>query len=74
MRPRIDTLLERADSLLGRLEHLLPGPAAAPDWQAAAAFRFRRRGRTHVLEPVRQTSKIRLGQLIEIDMEARISR
>lgn len=69
MRPRIDTLLERADSLLGRLEHLLPGPAAAPDWQAAAAFRFRRRGRTHVLEPVRQTSKIRLGQLIEIEAQ-----
>jgi len=69
MRPRIDTLLERADSLLGRLEHLLPGPAAAPDWQAAAAFRFRRRGRPHVLEPVRQTSKIRLGQLIEIEAQ-----
>lgn len=69
MRSRIDTLLERADSLLGRLEHLLPGPAAAPDWQAAAAFRFRRRGRTHVLEPVRQTSKIRLGQLIEIEAQ-----
>jgi predicted AAA+ superfamily ATPase len=69
MRPRIDTLLERAESLLGRLEHLLPGPAVAPDWQAAAAFRFRRRGRTHVLEPVRQTSTIRLGQLIEIEAQ-----
>ncbi len=69
MRPRIDTLLERAESLLGRLEHLLPGPAVAPDWQAAAAFRFRRRGRTHVLEPVRQASTIRLGQLIEIEAQ-----
>ena len=69
MSSRIDTLLERADSVLARLEQLLPGPAAAPDWHAAAAFRYRRRGRAHVLEPVRHASSIRLGQLIEIEAQ-----
>jgi predicted AAA+ superfamily ATPase len=60
-------LVARADLLLARLAPLLPPAAAEPDWNAAVAFRLRRRGNARVLEPVRHTSAIRLADLKEID-------
>ncbi|MBL8345849.1 MAG: ATP-binding protein [Rubrivivax sp.] len=60
-------LITRADTLLARLAPLLPPAAVEPDWQAAVAFRLRRRGAARVLEPVRHRSSITLADLQEID-------
>jgi predicted AAA+ superfamily ATPase len=61
--------LQRAESLLARVETLLPPVLAAPDWQAAVAFRYRRRRGVPVLEPVRHAAGIRLGELLEVDTQ-----
>ncbi|EGJ10036.1 AAA ATPase family protein [Rubrivivax benzoatilyticus JA2 = ATCC BAA-35] len=63
----MEALLARAESLLARLESVLPHPPAAPDWAASPAFRYRRRGNAGVLEPVRHVATIRLADLKEID-------
>jgi predicted AAA+ superfamily ATPase len=63
----LESLITRADALLERLERVLPQRAAAPDWAASVAFRYRHRGNARVLEPVRQVATIRLGQLHEIE-------
>jgi uncharacterized protein len=65
--PTVEALIQRADALLARLEHLLPHAASAPDWGAAIAWRYRRRGAVPVLEPVRHLSPIALAELKEIE-------
>ncbi len=65
----LQRLLARAESLLGRLEAILPHAATAPDWQASVAFRYRRRGTVGVLEPVRHVATIRLAELREVDAQ-----
>ena len=67
MNPAFEHLLQRAESLLARLETLLPQPLAAPDWGSAVAFRYRHRGQGALLEPVRHISSIALEDLREID-------
>jgi uncharacterized protein len=67
MNPAFEHLLVRAESLLARLELILPHAATAPDWEASVAFRYRRRGSAGVLEPVRHVASIRLSDLQEID-------
>ena len=66
-------LAARAESLMARFEALLPPPATPPDWNAAVAWRYRRRtgGWNHggALEPVRQVSTIRLQDLKEVDQQ-----
>jgi uncharacterized protein len=59
-------LLTRAEQVLSRLEAVLPHPLAAPDWTASIAFRYRKRGSSAALEPVRQVAHIRLGELVEV--------
>jgi predicted AAA+ superfamily ATPase len=62
----ISRLIARAESLLERLEAVLPAAATPPDWKALA-FRWRRRnGRGH-LEAVHHPHKIRLDDLVGID-------
>jgi predicted AAA+ superfamily ATPase len=63
----VEALLTRAESLLARLEQVLPHPATPPDWGAAIAWRYRRRGQVGVLEPVQQVARIRLADLKEIE-------
>jgi uncharacterized protein len=63
----LDSLITRAEALLVRLEAVLPHPAAAPDWSASIAFRYRKRGGSGVLEPVRHVATIRLDDLQEVD-------
>ena len=65
----LESLLARAEAVLGRLEALLPAPAAAPDWSASVAFRYRRRGSVGVVEPVRHVAGIRLADLQEVDAQ-----
>jgi len=60
-------LITRAEALLARLESVLPAPLAAPDWSAAIAFRYRRRGASGAITPVRHVADIRLGALVEVE-------
>ncbi len=71
MNSAFEHLLVRAESLLARLENILPRAATAPDWKASVAWRYRRRGSgsAGVLEPVRHVSTIRLTDLKEVDLQ-----
>ncbi|RVU47385.1 ATP-binding protein [Rubrivivax rivuli] len=69
MNPAFEHLLVRAESLLARLEAILPHAATAPDWQASVAFRYRKRGSAGVLEPVKHVSRITLRDLKEVDAQ-----
>ena len=60
-------LMARAEALLVRLEAVLPHPLAAPDWSAAIAFRYRKRGGSGWIEPVRHVAPIRLASLVEVE-------
>ncbi|MFA7505845.1 MAG: ATP-binding protein [Burkholderiaceae bacterium] len=64
-------LLVRAQALIERVEALLPTPPGTPDWDAAVAFRWRRRrhafGAVGALEPVRSLAPIGLADLHNID-------
>ena len=62
-------LIGRAEALLTRLESVLPHPMTAPDWHAAIAFRYRKRGGSGLIEPVRHVAPIRLGALVEVDAQ-----
>jgi predicted AAA+ superfamily ATPase len=65
--PPLASLIARAEALISRLEAVLPHPLAAPDWSASIAFRYRKRGGSGVLEPVRHVAPIRLGALVEVE-------
>ena len=65
MNAAFEHLLVRAESLLARLEVILPHAATAPDWGRSVALRYRRRGSAGVLEPVKHVSTIRLSDLKE---------
>ena len=67
MSAALESLLQRAERLLERLEAVLPQPLAAPDWPASVAFRYRKRSGHGVLEPVRHVAPIALADLQEID-------
>ena len=62
----LDAFLLRADHLLKRLENILPHALAAPDWTASIAFRYRKRGASGWLQPVRQVAAIALSDLQEV--------
>ena len=67
MPPSLESLISRAEHLLARLETVLPRPPAAPDWSASIAFRYRKRGGSAFIEPVKHVSGIRLDDIREVD-------
>jgi uncharacterized protein len=68
MTDKFDSLIERATQLLARIEAILPQPLTAPDWNAAIAWRYRKRSSGHgALEPVRHVATIGLDDLKEIE-------
>ena len=70
MSPPVDPLLNlisRAEALLARLEAVLPHALTAPDWSASIAFRYRKRGGSGLIEPVRHVAPIRLDALVEVE-------
>ncbi len=70
MDDRLNHLLVRAEQLIDRIEAVLPQSLSAPDWQAAVAFRYRKRSSGHGrLEPVRHLAAIRLHDLQEIALQ-----
>jgi len=64
--PSLQHLIDRAEALLARIESVVPHPLAAPDWNASIAFRYRKRGGSGLIEPVRHVASIRLGSLVEV--------
>ena len=69
--PELAALLSRAERVLERLEAALPGPTEPPDWDAATAFRWRRRQSRAWLEPVPRPHRIRVSDLKDIDEQKR---
>jgi predicted AAA+ superfamily ATPase len=68
MSNQFEPLLARAVQLLERIEAILPQPLSGPDWNAAIAWRYRKRSSGHgVLEPVRHVAAIALDDLKEIE-------
>jgi len=67
MNEAFERLLLRAESLLARIEAVLPQPLSAPDWGAALAWRYRKRGGHGLLEPVRHIGAMALSDLQEIE-------
>jgi uncharacterized protein len=65
----VETLIERADALLARLESVLPAPPAATDWSASTAFRYRKRSGRGSIEPVKHVATIRLPELREVERQ-----
>jgi predicted AAA+ superfamily ATPase len=64
-------LVERAESLVARLELLLPAPPAETDWKASIAFRWRKKGGNGGIEAVSQVHRINLKDLQGIDEQKR---
>lgn len=70
MNEKFEHLIIRAESLLARIESILPQPLTAPDWTTATAWRYRKRASGHgTLEPVRHVGAMRLTDLQEIDQQ-----
>lgn len=63
----LQRLLQRAHDLIDRLEQVLPAGPVTPDWNASIAFRWRRKGGSGWLQPVRQVAAIELDDLQEVD-------
>lgn len=63
----LDSFLARAERLLERIEPLLPPASPVPDWNAAVAFRWRKRGSARYLQAVPRPAAIRLADLQDID-------
>ena len=68
MNEQFERLMSRVESLVARIESVLPQPLTAPDWTASVAYRYRKRSSGHgSLEPVRHIGAMALSDLKEID-------
>lgn len=63
----VSQLLAHAESLVARLEKLLPAEAAPTDWKASIAFRWRKINGRGLLQAVNQVHRIALKDLRGID-------
>ena len=63
----VSQLLAHAESLVARLEKLLPTEAAPVDWKASIAFRWRKINGRGLLQAVNQVHRIALKDLRGID-------
>lgn len=67
------SLLQKAEHLIGRLEALLPVAPAAPEWERAIAFRWRRQNGRAGLQAVTRPHQVRLKDLCDInEQKARV--
>jgi predicted AAA+ superfamily ATPase len=70
MSSSLESVLQRAEALMQRIESVLPQPLQAPDWSASVAYRYRKRSSGHgTLEPVRHVAQLGLQDLKEIDQQ-----
>jgi predicted AAA+ superfamily ATPase len=71
MKDGADKLVTRAETLVDRLERLIPGPPQAPDWKSSIAFRWRKKNGRAAIEPVSHVHRISLKDLHGIDDQKR---
>ena len=62
-----ESLINRAEALIARLETLLAPESDLPDWQAATAYRWRNQNGRGFLKPVPHPHQIRLTDLRGVD-------
>ncbi|HEX4943156.1 MAG TPA: ATP-binding protein [Usitatibacteraceae bacterium] len=67
MSESLDRFLGRVDTLIDRLERILPEGARPVDWTAGTAFRWRKRNARGFLDPVRHPHAIAFADLKDID-------
>lgn len=65
----LNNFLQRAGSMLDRLEPLLPARREALDWNSVVAARWQREGRGGYLQPVRASLDLALSDLVGIDAQ-----
>lgn len=66
---KLNLLIERAERVLEKFEHTLPGKLLAPDWSNATAFRYRKRGQHAELVPIAHVGAMQLDDLQDIDQQ-----
>jgi predicted AAA+ superfamily ATPase len=66
---RLYAFLDRAESVLARLEPLLPAPRPSIDWQQTLAARWQRDNRGGFLLPLEVSLDLRLSDLLGIDRQ-----
>lgn len=69
MDSQLSDFLRRAESVLARLEPLLPAPPIEIDWQQAVAARWHREGRSGYLQPLEVSLDMGLADLIGVDKQ-----
>lgn len=69
MDARLTSFLQRAESVLERIEPLLPAPRGAIDWQLSLAARWHREGRSGYLQALQVGLDMRLSDLIGVDTQ-----
>jgi len=65
-------LIARVESVLARVEAVLPPAVPAVDWKSSIAFRWRQRGGRGYLQPVANVHRIALSDLRDIDRQKQI--
>lgn len=60
---QLQKLLERTDTLLDRLQSLLPAEAGEPDWTASVAWIWKNSGHGNILRPIAAPHRIRLADI-----------
>ncbi|MDF9894666.1 UNVERIFIED_ORG: putative AAA+ superfamily ATPase [Pseudomonas vranovensis] len=65
----MNAFLERAETVLARLEPLLPAVRANIDWSQCLAARWQRDGRSGYLLPLEVSLDMRLSDLIGVDQQ-----
>lgn len=68
----VDSFLARAETLLTRLEALVPPDAPQTDWNASVAFRWRKRGGKGWLQPINRISAIKMDDLRHLDRQKKL--
>ncbi len=64
-----DKLYNQAETLLSRLEELLPVEQPEPDWKAAVAFRWRKNGSRGFIRPVTHAHHITFDALRGVERQ-----
>ena len=69
MDSRLSDFLARAESVLARLEPLLPAVREAVDWERSLAARWHRDGRSGYLQPLEVSLDLRLADLLGVERQ-----
>jgi predicted AAA+ superfamily ATPase len=72
MTQALESLLERAEAVLRRLEELLPPAPQEPGWDAATAFRWHGLDRPQRLRPIARPQALALGDIRCLDRQKSI--